>query len=348
MERGWSLGVLFLGAVTSVPAWGGTYLYVANQGDNSVSVIDTATDKVEKTVSGIKYPYSITPAPDGRHVAVTGQDRMVALIDTTTDSIVRTLSLMGSSSGAVFSPDGKLVYLAGCPMPVVPCESNVVSVLDTTSFTVIKSIPLPGGFWPGIAIDHDGRYLYVSNDTGVFVVDVSKGSVTKLSAIDSGAMSIMGEPDGHRVYVTGWNDTKHEHELISIDTVSNLVVEDLPLDVAPVGAALSPDGSRIYFSHCNNEPAEHCDGGFIAVFDTAKRALVASIELAGGTYPYGVAVSKDGAHVYVASDSLSGTVTVIDARSNTVKGVIDVGTTPFGVAVVSVPAAMTASGQKPL
>ena len=51
-----------------------------------------------------------------------------------------------------------------------------------------------------------------------------------------------------------------------------------------------------------------------------------------GNEPYGVAITPDGTHVYVAIVG-SNTVSVIARPGNTVVATIPVGTFPFGVAI---------------
>lgn len=43
----------------------GTKVYVANELDNSVSVIDTATNTVTATVNGLNYPFGVAVNPAG-------------------------------------------------------------------------------------------------------------------------------------------------------------------------------------------------------------------------------------------------------------------------------------------
>ena len=306
-------------------------------------MIDTADDQIKKTISGIKNPYSVTATPDGSRIVITGDANTVAIVDTRTSAIIGTLSLPAPAYSAAFSPDGKLAYLAGCSGPGFNCDASVISVVDMSTFAVVRTIPVPGEYWPGIAIAHDGKHLYVSSDGGTVTVDVSTGAVTKVSPVGAGPMSIATGPEGWYVYVVGWNEQQHESELIVIDTESNSVAEEIPIDVDPMGIALSPDASRIYLSHCNNETADECQGGFIAVFNTATRKIIKSIALGANTYPYGVALNKDGAQIYVANDNSPGTVIAIDAQSKKIKTVVNVGRTPFGMAVASVPTTVVTS-----
>lgn len=100
----------------------------------------------------------------------------------------------------------------------------------------------------------------------------------------------------------------------------------------PYGVATSPDGSHVYVTNSGSNS--------VSVIDAATNSVVATVNV--GTSPYGVAISPDGKHVYVAnacgtsascSGALQGTVSVIDAATNTVAATITVGQYPVGVAV---------------
>ena len=111
---------------------------------------------------------------------------------------------------------------------------------------------------------------------------------------------------------------------------------------------MSPDGSRLYVA-LNLKQA-------VAVIDTATRTVLAQVPV--GIYPYTTMVSADGSKVYVSNwggrvprpddftDGMvpvvvdrrtgipvSGTVSVIDAATNTVVKTINVGLHPCGMAL---------------
>ena len=70
-------------------------------------------------------------------------------------------------------------------------------------------------------------------------------------------------------------------------------------------------------------------GGTIAVIDTRGRPRLSS-EIAVGTRPWGIALSRDGARLYTANGP-SNDVTVVDTRTLGVIKKIPVGKSPWGV-----------------
>src|SRR4029077_4311946 len=83
--------------------------------------------------------------------------------------------------------------------------------------------------------------------------------------------------------------------------------------------AVSPDGTRAYVNNVGS--------GTTSVVDTKSNLVVATIAVGSG--PYGVAISPDGSHAYIANNS--GTVSVIDTSSNSVVSTINVGGEAVGI-----------------
>jgi YVTN family beta-propeller protein len=67
----------------------------------------------------------------------------------------------------------------------------------------------------------------------------------------------------------------------------------------------------------------------VSVIATATNTVAATIRV--GNRPYGVAITPDGAKLYVTNQE--GTVSVIATATNTVTATIQVGNRPYGVAV---------------
>ena len=156
---------------------------------------------------------------------------------------------------------------------------------------------------------------YVLNSGGgISVIDTTTNTVADdvigLGNPWTGAIS----PDASRLYVaTG-------AAVPVIDTSSNLVVGSIGLSVNAV--AISPDGSRAYFTHPYSEG--------LVVVDTASDDVVSEIPV--GPSPHGLAISPDGAYAYV-TDYIENNVRVVDLDAETVEATIPVGDQPLTAAV---------------
>jgi YVTN family beta-propeller protein len=120
----------------------GTQVYVANNGGNTVSVIDTST----YTVVGSPIPVGTTPVgiaitPNGAYAYVVNQNsNTVSVISTATNAVTDTVPVGTGPFGVAITPDGTKVY-------VVNNGDNTVSVIDTSTNTVVGS-PIPVGTTP--------------------------------------------------------------------------------------------------------------------------------------------------------------------------------------------------------
>jgi len=163
----------------------GLRVYVANLGDNTVSVIQTATDTVMATVPVGTFPVSVAAAPDGTKMYVVNDaDSTVSVIDMS-NTVVATIPV-GTWPGAIaVNPSGTRVYVASS-------SDNTVSIIDTSSNAVVATVPVgkgPGG----IAFNPAGTMAYVTNgsDNTVSVIDTSANAVVATFAVPQGPGSIV-------------------------------------------------------------------------------------------------------------------------------------------------------------
>ena len=119
-------------AQSALPA--GPYAYVANSDDNTVSVIDTATNTVTATVPVGSGPFAVAVNPQGTKAYVVNFfSNNVSVIDTATNTVTATVPVGSYPGGVAVIPDGKKVYVANR-------KRNNVSVIKTDSNTVTSKL----------------------------------------------------------------------------------------------------------------------------------------------------------------------------------------------------------------
>ena|ERR1700730_7177537 len=102
--------------------------YITNLGSNTVSVIDTATNKVTATIPVGFSPYGVAVSPDGGRVYVTNENSTaMSVIDATTNMVITTIPVGFAPEGVAVSPDGSKVYVA------IDSSPTNVSVIDTAT-----------------------------------------------------------------------------------------------------------------------------------------------------------------------------------------------------------------------
>ena len=110
-------------ALTAGPA-SAYMVYVSNEKDNTITVVDSATMQVVKTVNVGQRPRGITISHDGKFIYLcASDDDTIEIIDTATLEIVGTLPSGPDPELFVLSPDGKTLYVANE-------DDNLVTVID--------------------------------------------------------------------------------------------------------------------------------------------------------------------------------------------------------------------------
>jgi YVTN family beta-propeller protein len=243
----------------------GTNVYVTNAVSSTVSVIDTATNKVTATVTVGEFPSGIAVNPTGTKVYVAEyNDKTVSVIDTATNTIKATVPIGCGPYGVAVSPNGKKVYVA---------TLNDISVIDTATNTVTDRVSV-GTSPRGIAVTPDGTKVYVVNgyDGTVSVIDTGTNTVTATVPVGGWSEGVAVSPNGKKVYVANYWDG-----IVSvIDTATNKVTGTVKGGNYPYGIAVTPDGKKVYV--VNND-----DQGTVSVIDTATNTVTTTVPV--GRYP---------------------------------------------------------------
>ncbi|GAA0912538.1 serine/threonine-protein kinase [Streptomyces thermoalcalitolerans] len=273
----------------------GRRAYVTNERSGSVSVIDTATNKVDGTIPVGSFPKGVEVSPDGHraYVANLGSGS-VSVIDTATNKVDSTVPVGRQPDGVAVSPgDGSQVY-------VTNGRSGSVSVIDTETNKVDSTIPV-GSSPAGVAMSPDGRRAYVANlgSGSVSVIDTATNKVSRTIPVGRSPQGVDVSPDGRRAYVTSLGSGS----VSVIDTATNEVDDTISVGSGPQGVAVAPENGRWAY-------VTSFSSGSVSVIDTATNEVDDTISVGSG--PAGVAMSPDGRRVYVA-DFSSGSVSVITA-----------------------------------
>jgi YVTN family beta-propeller protein len=333
----------------------GQNAYVANNYDHTISVINTATDKVTATIPAGQQPWGMALTPDGQKLFVTnhrtgriGVSSEVTVIDTATNAIIATIPLTNTSGGAngvAIAPDGGTVYVASGTN--ADSDGNTVTSIDAstneiTATTRIPPDPGSGHSYPyALALSPDGEKLYVTHryGDGITVLDTAGMRVEDTIILRAGRQyasapgTIAVAPDGSRIYV----GSSYGRSLSVIDAATRAFSfpDTIPLSIPLAALAMTPDGSRLLIA------TEKLDLGY--AFDTKTETLINSGGISPnaktlylGSAPGAIAVTSDGRKAYVTNQG-SNSVTVIDVAKNAVIGTIAVGKHPIGIAIQKAP-----------
>jgi YVTN family beta-propeller protein len=311
-------GLVVVAAIHGAPQ-AAPFAYIANQGSNSVTVVDLATATVVASIPVGNTPYGVAADASGRFVYVTVQGTdTLAIIDAAANAVVGHMPLDPSPLG----PYGVAVSPAGDRVYVANDASGTVTVIDTASRQVVAAVAV--GVNPQMIVANaGGTRIYVSN-TGsntVSVIDAATATVVATIPVGTRPLGLAADPTGARVYVVN----QISQNVSVIDTAVNAIVATIPVGSRPlledaVGIAVDSAGTRAYVT----QPLANQ----VSVIDLAAGAVVATI--ASRSYPFAVAVSPDGTRVYV-TNSFSNDISMIDAATRTVVGRINVGPIPTSI-----------------
>ena len=164
-------------------------------------------------------------------------------------------------------------------------KDNAVAVYDTTSNSVMKTIPIPTGPH-GLVVTPDGRWVYASSDgdSVVSVIDTNMDSVVKSIQVGQTPHGLAITPDGSRVLVAGFGTDSVE----AIDTSTNQVLWQTPVP-QPHNIAITADGQTAYAGGQKDGQQQ------IAIIDVATGTETGSVPLDHS--PRALAITPDGAEL---------------------------------------------------
>src|SRR5262245_56982042 len=156
---------------------GAPQAYVGNFNDNTISVLDTASNRVLTTIPVPAGPHGLVATPDGRFVYVSSDGAStVSVIDTATDSVVSAVEVGQMPHGLAITPDGRRVLVA-------VFGTNRLLAIDTADNRPAGETAVASPH--NIAVSPDGRTAYVaaqqSGATALAIVDLA--SMTQVGSV---------------------------------------------------------------------------------------------------------------------------------------------------------------------
>ena len=309
-----------LGAPTS------PILLVANQGDRSLSLIDTAAGAQiaavpENDVTG----HEVAASPDGHtaYVPIYGNAGVgkpgtdgskMLVIDIPSHKVIRTLDFGHGVRPhcAVWGPDGMLY--------VTTELDQSVTVVNPKTLKIVGSIPTGQPESHMLAISHDGRRGYTANvgPGTVSVLDMKGRKQIAIIPISKTTQRISVSQDDKMVFTSD----QVKPQLAVIDTATNKVKTFVPLPAAGYGTAPTKDGRWLLVAIQKLNQ--------VAVVDLQSMAVARTIDVPRA--PQEIVVTPNGRTAYVSCNA-TGKVAAIDLATWKVDKLMDAGKGADGLAL---------------
>ena len=264
----------------------GDVLYVGNYLGNSISVIDTATNAVTNTFTGVG------ASPDGMAISSDGTKLYVAndvssgtvnVLNASTGAIEKTITVGTNPRYVSISPNGKLVYVANE-------DSGTISVIDTSTETVKTAITI-GAHAASATFSKNGDLAYACEDGSgfVYVIDTATSKVEHSISTIGDPLYCVVNPKNALVYCTNF-------ELATISVIKgDKVIKTFEPGEVPSVPAVTPNGAYLYVPQYYTSGTTY--GNTVIVVSTKTYKQVGSA-ITVGTGPAWIAMSKKGNLAY--------------------------------------------------
>ncbi|MCI5208217.1 MAG: hypothetical protein D3910_05370 [Candidatus Electrothrix sp. ATG2] len=282
---------VMLCAVIATSAEAATLMYVANEDDHTVAVVNLDTEEILTEIPTGKNPHAIVFAGGKAYVNNRG-DEFLTVIDTETLEVSGEIPLEAISFQLALSPDGETIavsYKNALMLSLVDVATDTVSTLYLADPPEgdFHEKPMKHPHW-----SKDGSSLYVQDNIADRIIKID---------VDAGSFSIAAEifmPGSNHDLVPSNNDkilyavnqnTDMGTSLTVIDAEQNQIIKDIPIplldDEAGFGhhGGLTRNGKTFYF--CN-------EGGYrVTLIDTVSLEVRKTLQVGNGA---GHAVGTEG------------------------------------------------------
>lgn len=294
-------------------------VYVSNEKDNTISVIDGESLEVIDTISVGQRPRGIVLSADNNFLYMcTSDDDHIEVLDLKAGKVTHTLP-----SG----PDPELMALDGKGRLYIANEDdNIVTVVDVEKRLKLEEIPV--GIEPeGIGLSADGKWLASTSETTnmTHFINTETLEIEANVLVDSRPRVAQFTADGKEV----WVSSEIGGTVSIIDTDTYTVKHKIEFEVRglrkesiqPVGIKIATDGSdKVYIAL---GPSARVAVVNAKTFEVEKYLLV-------GPRVWNLEFSPDQKRLYT-TNGVSGDVSVIDLKKQRVIKSIKVGRLPWGI-----------------
>jgi PQQ-dependent catabolism-associated beta-propeller protein len=217
----------------------GRRLFVANEDDNMVTVVDVERGVVLQEIPVGVEPEGLGLSPDGRFLVNTSETTSMAhVIEVETGKIVANVLVGARPRYALWEPDGKRFWVSseiGGTLTLIGADDW--RALGQVSFS-IPGVPAEAVQPVGMVLSRDRTKLFVALGPAnrVAVVDVASRQVERMLLVGQRVWNLALSADGTRLFTT--NGVSNDLSMIDIQAMR--VLRSVPVGQAPWGVVVKP------------------------------------------------------------------------------------------------------------
>jgi YVTN family beta-propeller protein len=291
-------------------------VYVANAGDNSLSVLDARTGVVLRTVPVGAAPAAVAVDELTRRVFVAEAGaNSVRVLDARTGATVRTVPVGTAPTALAVDVPTARVFVANS-------GDDSVSLLDARSGALLRTIRVgtgPQGGPRAVAVSARAGRAFVASGDSLLLLDAGSGAV--LRAVPTGIGTLAGNPVAvavderlSRVFVANVSlpdaASPWDNSLVLLNACTGDVLGNLPLDAPPVAVAVDERKERVYLATAGSRRSGRAtDPGSVRVLNARTGMVHRTITL--GRSPRAIALDSRTGRAFVVMGG-SNTVAILD------------------------------------
>ena len=294
-------------------------LYVCNQGEATVSVINMETNTVETVVDLTELGFSENASPHHAIAEPDGSAWYVSLISENTvlkfnaNNELVSQGAMQAPGLLALHPNEDYLFAAHSMKAVNPPQR--IGMMPRSDLSAIEQVDVFLDRPHAIAIPGSGDAVYVgslaTNQLMGLNPETQRGELTPLSGPTHVMVQMAASPTSNTVVGTGQMTgqllffNREENGALAPDT-------SITVGAQPWHPVYSPDGRHIYVPNKQSNT--------ISVVDAEARSVVETIEHASLMQPHGSALSPDGRYLYVSNNHRQMSMTMSSEGGDTEQG----------------------------
>ncbi|WP_193141399.1 YVTN family beta-propeller repeat protein [Meridianimarinicoccus sp. MJW13] len=307
-------------ALVTMPA-SGAEIWVTNEKDDTISVIDVDTLEVIRTLPTGERPRGITFSHDFSRVYICASDSdTVQVMDPVSGEILHDLPSGEDPEQFVLHPDDRHLYIANE-------DDAITTVVDTETRRVVAQIDV--GIEPeGMAVSPDGKVAITTSETTNMAhwIDTETQKLFANTLVDSRPRHAEFVKDGREL----WVSSEIGGTITVFDTATQAEIAKIAFEVdgihpdrvQPVGFEFTQGDSHAFVAL---GPSNHLAVVNAETYEVEDYILV-------GRRVWHMAFSPD-KDLLFTTNGVSGDVTVVDVAKRTAIKSIKVGRFPWGAAL---------------